>query len=178
MEEGKNTFTIEYERGSIKDFEKRILTEGRCESFLPVSFVATSEKETAFYNVSGYHKLADLKIENSNEMMCILEKCIFALIESGNYLLNAKKLLLSAETVFFSAGGKELRFAYVPRKLPTESAILVFVEFLAELGKKVENKEQGDYLKAVVSYIEYNNCSLFDVINCIGELKQEIHACG
>ena len=177
MEEGKNIFTVDYEPGRIKDFEKRILTEGRCKSFLPVSFVSGGEKERANYDCSGYHQAAFRGFESSMEMMLFLEKCAFALLGACRHLLNPRKIELNIETVFYSSPGKELRFAYVPKPVPHQRTTSAFAEFLEQLLSKTEDKEIRNYLTAVQSYIGDSNGSLFDIINYIGELKQEIHAC-
>ena len=178
MEEGKNIITAEYERGSIKDFEKRVLAEGRCKAFLPTSFVTTCEKERASFDCSGYHRTIDPGFKDGGEMMNFLEKCVFAMIESCGHLLNPKKMRLSGDTVFFRIGGKDVRFAFMPRNIPADSANVAFIEFLEELKTRVGDRELCGYLEAVASYIRTGNCSLFDVITYIGELKQEIHACG
>jgi len=177
MEEGKNTFTIEYTNGSIKNFEKRILAEGRCSSFLPTSFIIAGDKEIADYDYSGYQKLAAIKFDNSKNMMCFLEKCIFALIESCGHMLNPKNMALTQETIFRSSDEKEIKFAYAPKRVPEKNITCVLLNFFAELENNTENKETKDYLKALSSSIEHNNCSLFGAVNCIDELKQEIYAC-
>ena len=177
MEQGKNIFTIEYECGRIKKFEKKILAQGLCKSFLPMSFVSFGEIERANYDCSGYQPLVNYEFRNSKEMVDLLEKCIFALMDSCGYLINPKKIELSAETVFYSDSKKEVKLAYVPKTIPAGKALHVFTELLENIEKSMRSKDIHNYLKSIVSYIEYSNGSFFDVINYLGELKQEIHAC-
>jgi hypothetical protein len=103
-------------------------------------------------------------------MMNLLEKCVFAMIDSAAHLMNPRKMALSACTVFYDPGGKKIRFAYVPREVPAQNAVDVLTEFVSELEEGTGSRELRDYLKAIVSYIDYNNCSLFDVINCTSYL--------
>ena len=178
MEQGRNVFTIEYEYGRIKTFEKKILAKGLCKSFLPMSFVYYGETERVNYDCSGYQPIANCEFKSSKEMIDLLEKCIFALMDSSGYLINPRKIELNAETVFYSDSRKEVRFAYVPKTIPAKRVLHVFIELLEHAGKSVRGKDMHNYLKSIVSYIEYSNGSFLDVINYLGELKQEIHACG
>ncbi|MCL1983216.1 MAG: DUF6382 domain-containing protein [Clostridiales bacterium] len=177
-EEGKNTFTIEYERGMIKEFEKRILAEGACKAFLPMGFVSAGEADTAHYDCSGYQPIANYEFKNSKNIVDLLEKCVFSLIDSASYLLNPKKLELNTGTVFYSDSRKEVKLAYVPKQTPSEKVTHAFKELLNHMESNVRGKESSGYLKATAAYIEYSNGSLFDVVNYLGELRQEIHACG
>jgi hypothetical protein len=68
MEQGKNMIKVEYRHGLIKDFEKRVLAEGRCGAFLPMSFVAAGGKEMAYCDCSGYRPLGDIEFKNSREI--------------------------------------------------------------------------------------------------------------
>jgi hypothetical protein len=178
MEQGKNIFTVEYESGMIKDFEKKILAKGICKSFLPMSFVHFGEIERVNYDCSGYQPLANCELGNSKDMIDLLEKCVFALIGSCEYLINIRKIELNAGTVFYSDSKKEVKLAYVPKKVPAEKATFVFMELLTFIEKGIRSKEMHDYLKAIASYIEYSNGGFLDIINYFGELRQEIHACG
>ncbi|MCL2436458.1 MAG: DUF6382 domain-containing protein [Clostridiales bacterium] len=178
MEQGKNIFTVEYECGRIKEFEKKILAKGVCKAFLPMSFVYFGDTERANYDCSGYQPLANCEFRNSKEMVDLLEKCVFALIDSCGHLINPKKIELNAGTVFYSGSRKEVRFAYVPKAIPAEKTSNVFAELLKHIEKSARSKEMQDYAKVIASYIEYSNGSFFDVIHYLGELKQEIHACG
>ena len=178
MEQGKNIFTIDYKRGMIKDFEKKILIKGRCKSFLPMSFVHFGEVERANYDCSGYQPLANCEIRNSKEMVDLLEKCVFVLIDSSGHLINPRKIELNAGTVFYSSGRREVKLAYVPKQIPLERSIYVFIELLKHIEKGIRSKDMYGYLKAIASYIEYSNGSLLDVVHYLGELRREIHACG
>ena len=178
METGKNIFTIEFESGRIKDFEKRILTESARGPFLPMSFIKHSNRETVNYDCSGYISIAGFEIKNSMEMIMILEKCAFALIDACGYLINPRKIELNTGTVFYSDGKKEIRFAYMPRRLPAENTRNVFTDFLSNMENCPISKEMTGYLRSIRTYVEYSGGSLFDIINYIGVLKQEIHACG
>ena len=178
METGKNTFTAEYEYGRIKEFEKRVLTEGVCGPFLPVSFVKFGEKEKVNYDCNGYVAIEAYQIKSTMEMVVLLEKCAFALIDLCGRLINPKKIELNAGTVYYSEIKKEIRIAYVPRRIPAEKTMEVFTGLLANLENYTRSKEMTGYLRSIRSYIEYSGGGLFDVVNYIGELKQEIHACG
>ena len=178
MEMGKNTFTAEYEYHIIKDFEKRVLTEGGCGPFLPMSFIKYGDKEIANYDCSGYVAIAAFEIKSNMEMAVLIEKCVFALIDLCGQLIGPKKIELNVRTVFYSESKKEVRFAYVPRRSHAEKTMDVLTGLLINMENCMKSKEMTGYLRAIRSYIEYSGGGLFDVANYIGELKQEIHACG
>ena len=175
---GNNILTAEYEYGRIKDFEKRVLTEGACRSFLPMSFIKIGDRERVNYDCSGYIAIAALEIKNSMDMVNILEKCVFSIIDACGYLVNPKKIELNIGTAYYSKSKNEVRLAYVPRRTPVEKTMDVFMGFLDNMENCTKSKEMTAYLRVIKSYIEYSGCGLFDVVNYIGELKQEIHACG
>ncbi|MCL1809792.1 MAG: DUF6382 domain-containing protein [Clostridiales bacterium] len=177
-EEGKNTFTIEYERGMIKEFEKRVLAEGGCKAFLPMGFVSFGETETVNYDCSGYQPIANVSFKSSKEMVDLLEKCVFSLVDSSGYLINPRKLDLNTGTVFYSNSRKEVKLAYVPKCEPSEKVTQALKELICHMEGNVREKEMADYLRATASFIEYSNGSLYDVAGYLGELRQEIHACG
>jgi len=177
MEQGKNIFTMEFKSERIKGFEKKILTQGLCKAFLPMSFVCFGEIERVSYNSSGYKSLANYEVKISKELIYLLEKCVFALLDCCEYLINPKKIELSPETVFYSDCKKEIRFAYFPKEIVSQSVLHNFLELVRHIEQTEKDKEMSDYLKATASYIEYSNGGMIDVINYLGELKQEIHAC-
>ena len=178
MIEGKNIITIVHERGSVKEFEKRILTDGRCGAFLPVSFVLAGEKDIAHYDCGVYKPMTDVELNGSGEITLFLEKCVFKLIDSCGYLINPKKMDLNLKTVFFSRPGRDVRFAYLPREIPADGIIGVLAELLRHIDNSIIGEDKHGCLKALMSYIEYAGGSLFDIVNYIGELKRELYACG
>ena len=178
MEQGKNIFTLEYDRGMIKDFEKRVLTGGVCKAFLPMSFVDFDGKENASYDAGGYRPIACSGFKNSMEMVDLVESCVFALINSNEHLINPKKIELNSETVFSSSSKREIRIAYIPRASPAGKTTDVLTELIDDLRKKAESREIQEYLRSIAAYVEYSNSSLSDVVNYLGELRQEIHSCG
>ena len=184
MEYGENTFAIEYEVGKIKEFEKKILAQNLCSSFLLMSFVSFEQVERANYNCSGYIPLENYEFENSKDMVELLEKCVFVLINSCGHLMNPRKYELKVQTVFYSTIKKEIRIAYVPKIEPQENASQTFIEFLNSLesqinhmGSESNQNEMCKYLQEITSSIENKNISLFDIVNLLGEIKQEIYAC-
>ena len=178
MEQGKNVITIELERGMIKDFEKRVLAEGKCSAFLPVSFVSTGDREKLRYDCSGYRQVAGIQIKGSVEIVSLLEKIVSTLIDSCGYLINPAKMELNPDTVFYSGTGKKIKFAYVPAKSRAKSTIGVLKRLLETMNKDVIADDTQGCMNAVVSYIEHSNDSLFDTVNYIRELKRELYACG
>ena len=177
METGKNVFTVEFEVGRIKEFEKKILALGECRAFLPAGFVSAGGTEQVNYDCGGYTSLAGYEFKDSKEMVDIMEKCVFALIDSGEHLVNPRKLKLTAETVFYSMDKKEVRIAYAPRASHAEKAQHVFMEFVESFKDDVKNAEMRNYLEETVNYIKRRNGSFFDIVDYISELRKEIYAC-
>jgi len=178
MEQGKNVFTIEHEVGRIKNFEKEILSAGYCDAFLPTSFVRIGQIEKTNYDCSGFKPIASCAFRNSRELMSVLEKCVLMLLLCCEHLMNPRKMELNAGTVFWSKSRNEIKLAYVPRAIPADKAIHVLLELIDHLKRHVQDGEMYRYLKAVEEYIDFSNGSFYDVMNYIGELKQEIHVCG
>jgi len=176
MEAGINLLTSEYDHGQIKYFEKRILQEGLCKSFLPMSFVTYDGKDRVNIDYSGYRALASHEFRNSRETVYMLEKCVYALIAACDSLINPKKMELNPKTVFHSVGKKEVRFAYTPRPVPAEKTTDLLRELFESMDNSIVKGEATAYLRACASFIERSG-SLIDIANYIGDLKKEIHSC-
>lgn len=178
MERGKNTFTIEYEVGRIKDFEKRILSAGYCPALLPMSFVKVGAVEKANYDCSGYRPLASCPFANSKELMDMLAKCVHMLLSCCEHLMNPRRMALNTSTVFWSKAENQVRLAYVPRQKPAQTAVLTLLELMDHLEKHLQDADMYRYIKTIKEHIQRENESLQDILHGIGQLQQEIHACG
>jgi len=182
MDYGKNTFEIEYDVEEIKEFERKILALGVCKAFLPAGFISYEQVEKAHFDCSGYQALANYEIANSKELIDIIEKCIFSLIQASGHLLNPRKFEVNVNTVFYSDVKKEIKLAYVPKKEKAEKATDVLVEFIESLSDditsdKATKTEMNKYLQEIITCVKSTNRSLLDLVNYLGEIKQEIHAC-
>ena len=178
MEQGKNIFTVEYEIGRIKNYEKQILSAGYCEAFLPMSFVRVGAIEKTSYDRGGYKPIAEDCPNSSLEALNVLEKCVLALLLCREHLMDPRKMALNAETVFLSKSRAEVKLAYVPRKEPADRPVRVLTELIGQILERTEEEETRRYIKAVEEYIDSSSGSFYDVVSHIGELKQEIHICG
>jgi hypothetical protein len=164
-----------YEYGRIKGFEKRILAEGLCKAFLPMSFISFDGKDMANIDCSGYRVLTAFELRNGMETVSLLENCAFALTAACDSLINPRKMELNTKTVFIAPDKKEVRFVYIPRNTPVDNIADLLMELIGSMDGSIVKGEATAYLRACASYLE-SSYSLANFATYLDELKHDIRS--
>ncbi len=173
MEIRNNDFKLQLKDGSIKDFEKIVLSSGICELFMPMGFVRMEDGELVSYNCSGYTSLRQCELKEAAEAFEILEKTLILVNRAGEYLITPGKITLSMDTIFYNRKTKQVRIAYVPVEENQLSLRENMSEFFSQMKEKISGKERG-YLEKVKSQMEERNYYIGDLINMIGEIRRTL----
>lgn len=172
MEIRNNNFRLQLQEGSVKEYEKIILSEVN-DVFIPMGFVSSGEGETILYNCSGYAALKQCEIVEACEALEILEKTFLQIGRASEYLITPSKITLSMETIFYNRQTRQVRIAYVPVKRTHPTLRENMSGFIAQMGKSI-NKKDKTYLDQIKNQMEENNYYIQDMINVIGEMRRSI----
>jgi len=170
-------FEVEYEKNYIKEYEKHVLMDERCDAFLPTTFIMSFEKDIATYNYSGYQPLCCIELTRVEEVLSCLEKVLLNMMRGEEYLINPCKINLSCSTVYYNTIDRKLKIAYVPAKTPRENVGLSVILLIEELEKQYSSRQLVIYFEKLKAYVSANH-SILDIINKIAEFKRDAYLCG
>lgn len=174
MEIRNNDFKLRLNDGSIKEFEKVVLSSGICELFMPMGFVRLEDGELVSYNCSGYTSLRQCNIGEAKEAFEILEKTLLLVNRAGEYLITPGKITLNMDTIFYNRKTKQVRIAYVPAEESKMSLRENVAEFFTQMEEKLKDTEKI-HLEEVKKKMEEQNYYIGDLINIIGEMRRKLY---
>lgn len=173
METQNKDFKLRLKEGSVKEFEKIVLSSGLCELFMPMGFVSCEDGEIVSYNCSGYTALRHCGLKDVRQALEILEKTFLLVSKAGEYLITPSRIMLTLDTIFYDRRTKQVRVAYVPMPRDRMNLQENMMTFIGEVGRQLPGKKQ-EYLEKVKKQIKENNYYIKDIIHLIGELKRKI----
>ncbi|MBC6679601.1 DUF6382 domain-containing protein [Zhenpiania hominis] len=174
MEIRNNDFKLQLKDGSIKEFEKVVLSSGICDLFMPMGFVRLEDGELVSYNCSGYTALRQCNINEAKEAFEILEKTLLLVNRAGEYLITPGKITLNMDTIFYNRKTKQVRIAYVPAEEPQLNLRENVAEFFTQMEGKLKKTERA-YLEKMKTQMEEHNYYIGDLINMIGEIRRKLY---
>lgn len=177
MEIRNNDFKLRLKDGSVKEFEKVVLSSGICDLFMPMGFVRLEEGELVSYNCSGYTPLRHCDIEETKEAFEILEKTLILVNRAGEYLITPSKITLNMDTIFYNRKNRQVRIAYVPAEEAQLSLRENVAEFFTQMEGKLKGKDRA-YLENVKTQMEEHNYYISDLINMLGEIRRKLYRQG
>ncbi|MCR5481517.1 MAG: DUF6382 domain-containing protein [Clostridia bacterium] len=172
-----HTFSREFSAGTIKEYEKHMLTTGRCRAFLPMAFVREEETDRAIYNYGGYVSLADAGDFSLLQAIEITEKVLCALLSAGEHLINPSRIQLNLDTVHIDAMTGNVRIAYVPFQNTRVRIQDTIAAFLEQLEGICRGSNSSGYFENLRRFARVN-MSVSDMIGQTGLIRREIRLCG
>ncbi|MCI2061384.1 MAG: DUF6382 domain-containing protein [Eubacteriaceae bacterium] len=168
-------YKVEYERDMILPFEELMLTSGKGDFSIPMHFTSYGDRKIVKYDCDGYTALSEIVPAGIRSIFEIIEMTMIVLKKSQEYLLDTQKMVLSRDTVFIDVRNFDIRIAYVAGNVSLlNDKIACFIKSFAE---DCDRQARG-YLEKTADTAAERNLSLDGVINCIGEIKREMHICG
>ena len=167
-------YRVDIDRGSLKDFEKIMLTSGQCKFFIPMGFMGSEKGETVCYDCSGYAPLEKFRIERIEDALYLLERTLVILEKSVDYYINPTRILLNLDTVFYSKDSGEVKMAYVPLEDEKRNIRMNIIKFIKMLSRDIKD-DKDEYLKGIARYVCQNNYYIRDIIRKIELYKRQIY---
>lgn len=174
MEIRNNNFRLELQEGTVKEYEKVVLSEIN-DVFIPMGFISSAEGELVSYNCSGYAALKQCQMTEACEALEILEKTFVQVSRASEYLITPSKITLSLDTIFYDRESRQVRIAYVPTGTGSMNLRENMSGFIAEMERNVGGNGKS-FLKKVKNQMEENNYYIQDLINVIAAMRRSILA--
>lgn len=168
-----------FERNEIKSFEIRILSEGQCKAFLPMSFIEKGYSLFVTYHTEEYVPLIRLDLNHPYELLHKIEMLLISIKDAENYLIPFERYMILAEEIFFSEKWEHIRLRFEPENAQVlEDFATKFSKLINQIKILVLDDRTKEYLEMVIKKLENTNISREGITNYIGELKREVHICG
>ena len=109
-----NRFDYTFEPGRLRPHEVAMLGSGQFNGFFHTSFLFGAEKVTAVYECDGYAPLSTFRIEQTGDVLYVLEKILLILQCCPEYMIVPERVLLIPETVFYRLETGDVRMTFIP----------------------------------------------------------------
>jgi|GEM_PF-606473 len=162
-------YRLEFCVDDILPFEEKVLASGLCDFALPMSFASDGRRRYVTYDCSGYMSLADMKLSGAKQIFEMIEKTLITYNKTDEFLIDADKMLLARNTVYYHMKYRNVRLAYIPSGTKRLDNILRFISELA-CGADAETQR---YLARVYRLAETGNRSTEDIISMTGLIRRD-----
>ena len=170
-----NVLKLNIKEGSVTNFERVMLSSGRCDSFMPMGFMKSREGETVCYDCSGFAPLENYRIERTEDALYLLERTPIILGNSLEFLIMPDKVTLTRNTVFYNKDTGQVRIAYVPAAGGEGKLRNHIINFISQLSEDIRDGK-GAYLDEVTKYVRYKNYFIKDIVTKVAVIKRRIYA--
>ncbi len=166
-------FEASAEKGAVKEFEKIMLSSGRCRMFIPMAFMSEGDEEKMYFFCSGFAPLSSYRIERTDDALFLLERTAVILKRSVEYMIMPSNITISTDTVFYSKENEDVRVAYIPLREDERDLRRNMVRFTGQLMADIRDGHR-QYLRELAGYIYCSNYSMKDLINRIALLRRQL----
>lgn len=165
-------YEIEFTQGSILPFEERVIASGLCDVVVPMTFYDARDSQIARYDCSGYIVVEEMSNMTMEKVFEIFEKTLSTLSKAREFYLDANKMKLSLETVFYHMKRRHVRIAYIP-----EEAEDIFdkIERYSQQLASLAGEETEEYISKIVNNMKNCNYNLKDMKMYLKEQKNLIY---
>lgn len=163
-----------YEEGKIKGFERELVADGICKSFIPASFIREEDRIKVIYSYDGYVKLSELRL-NAVEILELIESIILKIEEAADLLVDFNRLSFDTDTLFYNQESRDVRMAFV-----VSDEGCVFSEKLSSLFCSLKDicTEDGAFLDRLSRSALKGNTDLSVISERVRKLKIELRKIG
>lgn len=169
-----NSFLVVYEKGLMKDYEKRVLAGREVENLLKMRFITSEKHDNVYYEISSYTPLDQVVFNDLYEAMDIIEGILTVMIKTEDYLIDVGNICLDYPWIYYDTVKRSVHLAYLPRR-QTLQWQTSFHRLLVDLQEMCDSKEAQPYFESLKDYIGHCQRSLQDVFLKVCDLQRETH---
>lgn len=165
-----------YDKGMIREYEQKVISDGICESFIPISFIDEGSKMRLIYKYDGYLMISECRFRQIIQLFNIIDLVIMNVEEAFDYMIEPARLEIKGNTVFYRRDTEEIRLAFSVSDNDsgfTENLI----SFMNELMLRYDGNS-GEYMDKLKEYILKYNPDFSSIRKKIKELKMQIRKLG
>lgn len=179
--DGKRFFAREFNKGDIPDFKQHLLISCTSESFLPMHFIDSADKITAFYRIDGFVCLRELltRLESHSENTAITLSRLFSMIlrrllESEDLFLDIDDLILDVDSVFVHAKDQNVKLAYQSRVEIQPTLQESFLALLRLVTEIINDDQWNAYSEKIQRQSIDENLGLTGILKSITEQSRSM----
>ena len=168
------TVSIELKKDGMGFYQRRkVLLEGRCPAFLPLSIASGRDSKRALIRTGGYFKLSLFKNAGTCTCIDLITLVMYKIEIAKDYMIYPEEYILNPETIYVSEDLVDVKFAFAPADDCEdfgECAVLlsIIVSFM-EIG----NEDAKTYLGELYNQIKLRKLSNGRMIAIMQDMKRE-----
>lgn len=167
-------FKIRLEENTMRDYERIMLSSGKCNFFMPMGFMGDDDGEVVSYDCSGFAPLSNYRIEKTEDALYILECVLMIVGKSVEFLITPARITINVDTVFYNKDTGQVKIAYVPISENRASVRRSLAFFIEQLKADIRDGNEN-YLNEASRYIMYHNYYIREMVNKIGLFKRQLY---
>lgn len=185
---GRRRFSLKFDPGEIKSFERKMLAGEGTPYTLPMSFLEIETEETVSYDFTGTMQLGDYmksrilspsagRNETSliPEFLELIDQILCGIKGLEDYLIPYDRLMIQMNTIFIHVNSKKAAFAFVPNDNLNQPLQQRLFQLIEEMNLVFDEQETDQFLHRIKDSVLQNHLGLDGMINAIGMLEREVH---
>lgn len=155
---GEKKLRIRYDNVKLGEFERNVIMENKCGSFLDMQCVYNGNIMDVFYSCEDYRAISDViseEIYDATELFTVINAVLHAVKDCLDYLIAPEELCLLPKYIYYSDKRKKAELLYMPgyksgREVGEQIAGIAGFVFEAE-GGEISVKESAEkYIKKIL----------------------------
>jgi len=172
-----NRFTLDIEKGRIKEYEVVSLSHNVPEYLIPMSFIDHNDVYEVTYDYSGYKSLGDYEgCIGVRDIFDCIEGIVSIFRKAHMNLLFPDRFTLRKETVYYCKGNRSVKLIFLPPDKDTKPAEEL-ITLINEIQDMYISKEAAEYLEMIKTCVRQNT-GLREIQSRITMIKREALLCG
>lgn len=172
MAAGIHNFEIIYDRDEIHAYEKEIVSEGICSSFIPASFFREDDKLKVIYTYDGYLRIRECRFREIKQVLNLVERVLEDIEDAMDLFIDINRISFSIDTVFYDQRSEDVRMAF----LVAEDGMVFsqrIAHFIAGLTAVYDGPGRG-IIDRLSKSIKKDNISFETIRDTVSEVRAEV----
>ena len=147
---GEKRLHIRYDNVRFSEFERKVILENKCGSFLEMQCVCERNSIDIFYSCEGCREISEVireEISSGAELFMVACAVLQAVKCCSDYLISPQELCLTPGFVYYSAENKKAELIYIPGY---KSDMEVGEQIARMIGRVFEEESVQDMIKESV----------------------------
>lgn len=165
-------FEMTYEKDIIHKYERDIVADGICDSFIPASFFREEDKLKVIYNYDGYVRISECRFREIIQLLNLIDRVILNIEKAMDCFIDINRISFTSDTVFYNQQTEDVRMAFM-----VSDDGMNFNERTERFIGSLYNVYDGpgtDCLDRLRSYIRTGNRSFDDIKRETSYIRREV----
>ena len=172
MTAGIHNFEIIYDKDEIHAYEKEIVSEGICRSFIPASFFREDDMLKVIYTYDGYLRIRECRFREIIQLLNLVERVIKDVEDAMDCFIDINRISFSIDTVFYDQKREDVRMAFLVAEDGTVFSQRI-ASFIASLKEVYDGAGRG-IIDRLSKSIMTDNLSFDTIRDTVSDVKAEV----